>query len=328
MAGTLAQAQRDLGADALSVCLPNGNLHYGVDRALHGQSRAARVAELLRFFAREGRSFDVFQFYFGESLAGPWLFDVPWLKRLGKQVHFYFCGCDVRDSKKAIATHEYSGCQECWPQRCSENRTDALKTATRHADGIWVSTPDLLDDVPGSVLLPQPIDLECITPVGEYRGGGPIRIAHAPSNRAIKGTRFVEAAVAELRRAGLPVELRLIENLPHADALRETAAADLVCDQMLIGAYGEYAVEAMALGKPVVCYLRPDLLACYPPDLPIVSATPPTLGAVLRQLIARRHEWPALGRRGIAYAHRMHDRLRVAQTMLDVYRSRRTRCAS
>jgi len=38
--------------------------------------------------------------------------------------------------------------------------------------------------------------------------------------------------------------------------LSETA--DLLVDQLLTGWYGAVAVEMMALGKPVVCYLRED----------------------------------------------------------------------
>jgi len=78
---------------------------------------------------------------------------------LGRRVFFHFCGCDIRDSKHVIATYDYSACKTCWPQLCSPNRPRALDIARRFADGVFVSTPDLLEFMPGSTLLPQPIEL-------------------------------------------------------------------------------------------------------------------------------------------------------------------------
>jgi len=292
------------------------------------------------------------------------LLDVPWLKRLGKKIFFYFCGCDVRDCKATIAKYEISACAECWPQLCSSNRRQALDAAARYADGNFVSTPDLLEFVPGSRLMPQPIDLDAFTRLrsevlpkatssGQHEAsaasaplnkeptlfpaqGTPkpetkpdrVVIAHAPSNRAIKGTKYVEAAVAQLQEWGYPVQLLLIEKLPHAEALRRCAAADLIVDQLLVGAYGEFAVEMMALGKPVVCYLRPDLLKHYPSGLPIVSATPRTLPDVLVDLLRRREQWPDLGQRGMRYVERAHDSYVVAKAMLQHYREGKHQCAS
>ena len=63
-------------------------------------------------------------------------------------------------------------------------------------------------------------------------------------------------AADRLQREGVPFDLELIENLPNAEATRRYRDADLVVDQLLAGWYGGFAVEAMALGKPVIAYLR------------------------------------------------------------------------
>src|SRR5204862_6492338 len=82
---------------------------------------------------------------------------------------------------------------------------------------------------------------------------GPVlRIAHAPSKRAVKGTDDVLAAVDSLRARGAPVELDLIEGVPNREACLRYAAADIVIDQLRVGWYGVLAVEAMARAKPVV----------------------------------------------------------------------------
>jgi hypothetical protein len=52
--------------------------------------------------------------------------------------------------------------------------------------------------------------------------------------------------------------------------------ADLLVDQLLAGWYGGVAVEFMALGKPVVCYLRESDLRFLPEamrrQIPIIRA--------------------------------------------------------
>src|SRR5256885_9029967 len=59
-----------------------------------------------------------------------------------------------------------------------------------------------------------------------------LRIAHAPSKRAVKGTADVLAAVDSLRARGAPVELDLIEGVPNREARLRYAAADVVIDQL------------------------------------------------------------------------------------------------
>ena len=57
----------------------------------------------------------------------------------------------------------------------------------------------------------------------------------------------------------LAFDFKLLRALPHAEAQRVYAQADIIIDQILIGATGVLTLEAWALGKPVVVNLRPDL---------------------------------------------------------------------
>src|SRR5206468_10236050 len=106
-------------------------------------------------------------------------------------------------------------------------------------------------------------------------------VVHAPSNRAKKGTAHVIDACAEL-----PVELDVVEGVPHDEARERYARADIVVDQLNAGWHGVFALEAMALGKPVVTYLKPDVVAqaeqAYGVRVPIVPATADTLVEALR----------------------------------------------
>lgn len=321
-AGVLAAAQRRMGVDATSVCFPTGSFRFAVDHELpYGMWSRLTLLSM-------ARRFDVFHFYFGESLAGSHLTDVAVLRRLGKQVHFYFCGCDLRDSKQVIARHAISACAECWPMGCSANRDRAAKVAME-SDGVFVSTPDLIEFAPGATLLPQPLDLTRFDLLAARSTGrpldGPFRVAHAPSNRAIKGTKYVEAAVDELRRGGIDIELVIVEGMTYEQSLDTYLGCDIGIDQMLIGAYGQFAVEMMALGRPVVCFLRDDLVELYPERPPIVNASKYDLTEVLRELARDREALRVIGQRGVAYAQRVHAADRVAAIAVDAYEQVRSR---
>jgi hypothetical protein len=80
----------------------------------------------------------------------------------------------------------------------------------------------------------------------------------------------------------------------------------------------------MALGRPTVAYLREDDLSYLPPqmraEIPVISAEPGTIQAVLKELMTtRRGELAAIGRRGYDYVRRWHDPLHVARQLVADY---------
>lgn len=307
MAGALAAAQRRLGHDAVSFSTAANAFQFRSDIMAERPSSWRRAVAVA---ARLARSFDVFHFYFGESLLGASLADVRLLRAAGKTVAFYFCGCDIRDEKQTLFSQRYSACSECFPKLCSANRERAQFVAERYANVNFVSTPDLLEFLPRAVLLPQVIDLDLIDRVLEEpaapRDDDVVRVVHAPSNRLIKGTRYVEAAVEQLRSEGVAIELSLLENMPHDEAMRRAQAADIAVDQVLAGAYGQFAAEMMALGVPVVSYVRDDLVDEYPEEPPLAVADPESLVKVLRDLANDRGRRTRLGVSGFGYARRVH----------------------
>jgi glycosyltransferase involved in cell wall biosynthesis len=109
--------------------------------------------------------------------------------------------------------------------------------------------------------------------------------------RNIKGSPFVVAAVERLAAEGYPVELLSIEDVPSRNMRFYQAQADIVVEQLIYGWWGSTGVETMALGKPVVCYIRASwkafFLAQFPEytELPIVEADVNTVYDVLKRLV-------------------------------------------
>ena len=166
-------------------------------------------------------------------------------------------------------------------------------------------------------MIPPGIDLTAYTPVPPSDRARPL-VVHAPSHRGKKGTEHVIAACE-----GLPVELELVEGLHHDEARRRYEAADIVVDQLNAGWYGLFAIEAMALGKPVVTFLHEEAVRrsaeAFGIEVPIVSATKETLRDVLARLAADPDERRRLGAAGRAYVERVHDIERIADRLLDLY---------
>jgi glycosyltransferase involved in cell wall biosynthesis len=111
-------------------------------------------------------------------------------------------------------------------------------------------------------------------------------VIHAPNHRIVKGTEFLLAALERVRTAGIPFELRLIERVPRNEALRMYRDADVIADQFCIGAYGVFALEGLALGKPVLTYLDEEHLRDPAFNLPIVNAVPERLAEILAVLLS------------------------------------------
>jgi glycosyltransferase involved in cell wall biosynthesis len=181
---------------------------------------------------------------------------------------------------------------------------------------------DLYEDLPRcDGIFRYPFDAEGWTPV-EAPDDGVIRVVHAPNHRHYKGTRYLVEAVEQLQLEGLPVELVMVEGVPTEEARLTYERAHVIADQFLIGAYALFAIEGMALGKPVLCYLNSRFTAAHPEwtECPIVSASPDDLVEQLRRLVldpARRAE---LGARGPGYVARYHSLASVGQDMDGIYR--------
>lgn len=129
---------------------------------------------------------------------------------------------------------------------------------------------------------------------------GNIRILHSAyltksgrdwQGRNIKGSPFVLAAIERLRQEGHAVEYFFIHDKPSNQMRFYQAQADIIVEQLIYGWWGSTFVETSALGKPVVCYLRPSwktfFLRTFPEygSLPIVEADTNTIYDVLKKLV-------------------------------------------
>ena len=114
-----------------------------------------------------------------------------------------------------------------------------------------------------------------------------------------------------------------MEGLDHREAFERYRRADVIVDQLNAGWYGVFAIEAMALGKPVVAFLHDEASRrteeAFGIEVPIVNATKQTLVAALRPLVESPEERRRVGAASRAYVEQVHDVDRVADRLLALY---------
>lgn len=146
-------------------------------------------------------------------------------------------------------------------------------------------------------------------------------VVHVPTSPEIKGTVSFLKAAEELEKEG-KIHFKVIQNISPEEALGILRQADIVVDQLMIGEYGVLSIEAMALGKPVICFIRPALMSHYQslkPALPIVNANVRTIKEVLLRLSEDKVLRADLGKRGLAYVQSHHSAVSNADRLIKIY---------
>ncbi|QJW36088.1 hypothetical protein [Cellulosimicrobium protaetiae] len=181
-----------------------------------------------------------------------------------------------------------------------------------HEEGVpaFVSTPDLLLDVPWATWLPVVVDVDrWRTDTAPLERDVPV-VVHAPSRAALKGTDLVEPVLRALEREGRVV-YRQATGLDRDGMLALYRDADVVVDQLRLGIYGVAACEAMAAGRVVVSHVsqqsRREARKAAGQDLPVVEATADTLRDVLLDVVDGRDRARAVAARGPGFVRVLHD---------------------
>jgi glycosyltransferase involved in cell wall biosynthesis len=287
------QALRRRGVDARLVVFERYKLHPEGDREIQRpRNFVGRQASQAAALARLLPSTDVFHFYFGLTLV-PKRAQFPILRATRRKSVFHFLGSDIR------------------------GKTPEELAYARRADARIVGSYDAIRWVPDAEVIPPGVDLDALRPVPPSRDDRPIFV-HAPSSRARKGTEHFVRACEELG-----VELEIVEGLHHDDARQRYERADVVLDQLNAGWYGMLAIEAMALGKPVVAFLHDEATRrteeALQTRVPIVRADKENLVETLRPLAESAAERRRIGAESRTYVERVHNLEQVADRLLALY---------
>ena len=248
----------------------------------------------------------------------------------GKRAVVQFHGTDIRIPEIEFLTNIYYKTaflrgEYAFKKYENYKTSRALQNKRSKLSRVAIVAPELVRYIDRNLFLKvyivfHPIDVNRIVPSYPDPYEQVPMIVHAPSNPGTKGTAYVERALRVLKeKLGLRFEYRVITGLPHDQAMDVMRRADIYLDQFVLGHYAVASIEAMALGKPVVCHIDPSVRASYPADLPVVIANPDNLAQKIAELLkdgSRRRE---VGMRSREYAERVHSYEAYASHLEKIY---------
>jgi glycosyltransferase involved in cell wall biosynthesis len=339
-------------------------LYHGEDFRLEEKGRGD-LARHLAFYARALRTYDVFHFtgihamrfshvlqqFFARRLRpGD---EIRLLKRLGKKIVYSGNGClDGVSQTSFAAWGDRPVCLDCpWRERpdvCSDARNLAWgKFRNKMADYQVLMGGNRADynldprchEVPEFYCLDPDLWSPDLEIPDRFRLGipeGTVKIFHGvgmfdartdpETLRNIKSTHIYVPLIEELKSEGHDLELMFFDKVPNKELRYYQSQADIVVDMLTFGWYGGNVREALMLGKPVVCYLRPEWLETmreeipdFVDELPIVSATPETVREVLLDLIQHPDKRREIGRRSREFAVKWHSAEAAAKQFDSIY---------
>jgi hypothetical protein len=354
----LSDALREAGVASETLALQEDRYGYRADRFLWSPTDGLVRRELKRVRAVAAAAFryDVIHYNFGTTIAWPVRLQAGatglrrWLARAydwytwtlqgielrlhswrGRGLVVTYQGNDARQGDYSLQHFDFTIATQVpssyYTPETDEFKRRAIRRMDRYCDAIYSVNPDLLRVLPARAkFIPYTnIRVDQVNPCYVSTEGRKLRIGHAPSDRRVKGTDLVVATADRIREDGYDFELVMIEGLSHAEAMSTYRDIDVMIDQLFAGWYGGLAVEVMALGKPVMSYIRQDDLQFIPAemaaDLPIINVDPESIERQLRAVL----DMPAaalleLGVKSRSYVERWHDPRSIARDLLAVYR--------
>ncbi|MEP7196483.1 MAG: hypothetical protein ABI851_08175 [Saprospiraceae bacterium] len=333
----LAMAERKLGHDNIVVERKGGLHRLPVDKNLQLDrgNYFNKLFKLITYFLKVRNSFDIFHFQFGLSFIDFEIkyfnhLDLPYYPKNVKLV-FTYNGDDARMNYSVvdgIDFNEYLRDYTITKAHFNKNRRlQKIKKVDRYAHHIFAVNPDLMNFLPERTsFLPYTMcNFYTIEKVNKRFDKENFTIVHAPTNRMVKGTEFIEKALVKLREIYPFVQIVYVENVTNAEALEIYKTADLLIDQVIIGWYGGLAVEVMRMGIPVACYLREEDFHFVPEEMisdlknAIIQISPLNIVEPIQKLIEDRKKLSEYAEHGFNYVTKWHDPLRVAQKVVEVY---------
>lgn len=346
----------------MDLILDDSIYYHGQDYQYRSGNISAFLSWII-FYMRALFRYDIFHFSNAHGLTFkqtrlrgilPPNWDIWLIRKLGKKIVYSNNGClDGVAQSSFMKWQPVSVCEICaWkdqPEVCSDtrnlswgkyrnemsdyqitiggNRVDYNDSPAIHEVpefycmdmNVW--NPELL--LPSNYLLPVPkTTLKIFHSIGNYYSR-----TEAENKQNIKCTHIYVPLIEQLKNEGYDVELIFFHDVPNTKIKYYQVQADIVVDMLTFGFFGANVREALMLGKPCICFLRPEWLESmrkeipeYVDELPVVNATPDTIYDVLKDLVENPRKRQEIGRRSREFAVKWHSSEVAARKLNQIYR--------
>ena len=329
----LSQAEKKLGIDSVVLTDTSNWLNYNSDICLfqEKETRLHKMHKRLAAFYKYRSQFDIYHFNFGSSLIdfqefGLNLIDLPFYS--GKKVMTYN-GSDARQNLNLLLGKYYGEIycnKEYGDPYKNKIKRKRIKKVEKYVDHIFSLNPDLMYFLPKkTTFLPYTIAGWHNIKRLPYNIKDKIKIVHSPTNRLLKGSKYIIDALNKLKRKYDYIEIEIIEHMSYEDALKKYQEAHLIIDQVLIGWYGAFGVEVMKMGKPLAVFIREEDLHFIPQQMAtdlkksIINIDKNNIYDVLDMYIRNSDMLYQKGDAGYDYVNKWHNPIKVAKIVKNIY---------
>jgi len=235
------------------------------------------------------------------------------LRRAGLKVAVVFHGSDIRDQLHHAKMDEFSPYRnpvdpakfEAVRIRADQTRLVARKL-NRHRIKHFVTTPDLLHELPDATWLPAVIDIDKFrTNTLIKRLPGPLKVLFLPSNGWLKSEGLVTPVLNDLEKAGV-IKLVAAGSVSNSQMPALIESADVVIDRF-DGVVGVASIEAMAAKRLVIANVAPWIYNKAEVTPPVIHATPKTLAEKLHEIAGNNFNHQQITDAGFEYVSKWHD---------------------
>ncbi len=326
----LSIAERKIGLESycLNVVRSKSAIKYDSDldpklHSLYKLGLSGQAISLFATFLYYRTKFDIFHFNAGHTLLDYYPLDLHYLDLpfypKNKKLIMTFNGSDVRQY-----IDEYREQSDLYNiPSANLKKQKRVKIIDEYCDKILAVNPDLLKFLPErTIFVPYTIaKWDSLGHVGcpKVNSSKEIRIVHAPSNRELKGTKYILEAITKLQKEFSFLKFILVENTSYTDALEIYKTADLVIDQLILGWYGALSVEVMKMGKPVMVYIRESDLKHIPKKMAddclnsFINTNPSSIYTDLKNLITNRQLLSDYSDKALEYVYKWHEPMAIAK---------------
>jgi hypothetical protein len=295
----MAIALRSAGHSATLASFSPNPYNYPIDLFISSQNDLKKLNALIE-------AADVVHFK-GDHLPNEKNF--PGVKFQGKPLVLTLGGSGFRRKEKFLPI-------------CVAYQWHSLQDYAAITPNINVLTPDLIyTELPCEWL---PHAFEEMPNVWEPPKDGVIIIGHSPSIREKKGTDsvFLPFLRSLQRNPKFKIEGKIIEGLSNVDCMAKKAKCHLFFDQGLIPAYGRSAVEAMAMGIPVITRLPNEKrnVDIRLKNSPVIGFEMPTSQSALQAFFGQCDNLSEISKQTHSYARTVHGFDAIISQLVEIYK--------
>ena len=297
--------------------------NYGYDKIINfSENYFLRKIQIIIFLVKLIFSYQYFIYVSMVSILKDFN-EIKILKYFNKKFALIVTGCDVR-LPEIVNKYKWNPCRDCTDEykKFTNCIIDIKIKKIRHVEKLFdyiyspIECAGYFEKEYYNIFFPLNISDFPEKTINDLKINSKIRILHAPTNLEYKGSKYIYKVIDELNKS-YDFDFNIVTGVSIGDLYQEILKSDIIIDQMLVGIYGLFAIESMAMYKPVISYVRDDTWNFIKDDCPIINSNPDNIFFNLENLLKHPALLPELGIKSRKYIEKYHDSEKIAEKIIN-----------